>query len=314
MEDQIPKRGFTGLWIPAAIVQDNRLTLLEKLLYAEIDALDKGNDDKGCFASNAYLAKIIGSTERSISNAISNLKSLGLLGQKSFDGRQRLLKSYILPSRILLGSLVEKVEADSIKTTTIYNSIENSIEIPLTPFSKGEQESELAMEARYGKPKRTKRANRTDRSKQTTTAYPDQFDLIVALFQSPGNVKEGFRNWEFCQTIDGEKPESVFQDAEKYTKLKGQFAMRFSDWIEQRRRKTKLRASTIKAKAYKTASNILFSPSVDSLLRNAPEAVKRVFSDSPDKWRLETINNGWSPFQLMEAIQKELDYKITPTN
>ena len=84
------QRGFKGVWLPREIWLDDRLTALEKVIFAEIDSLDNGN---GCTASNESLAKLCGCTERKITQAISKLKKLGLIEQVSFDGRERILKS-----------------------------------------------------------------------------------------------------------------------------------------------------------------------------------------------------------------------------
>lgn len=91
------KRGFTGVWIPAEIWKDERLNIIEKVLIAEIYALDKGNDDKGCFASNAYFAKFFSRSEPTISIHISNLKELGYVEETGFNGRKRLLKAHLCP-------------------------------------------------------------------------------------------------------------------------------------------------------------------------------------------------------------------------
>ena len=48
------KRDFKGVWFPAEVWLDERLTALDKFILMEIDSLD--NDD-GCYASNEHLAK-----------------------------------------------------------------------------------------------------------------------------------------------------------------------------------------------------------------------------------------------------------------
>lgn len=82
-------RDFKGVWIPKEIYLCGKLTLVEKILYAEIDSLD-GED--GCFASNEYFADFLGVTQNKISVGISKLKELGFIRQVAFDGRKRILK------------------------------------------------------------------------------------------------------------------------------------------------------------------------------------------------------------------------------
>ena len=76
-------RDFKGVLIPRSVWLDENLNALDKVILTEIDSLDMG--DEGCWASNAYIAKV--------STAISKLIDQGYLYVKSFDGRQRILKS-----------------------------------------------------------------------------------------------------------------------------------------------------------------------------------------------------------------------------
>ena len=83
------ERAFKGVWIPAEIWLDSRLTIYEKAVYAEIDSLD---GEKHCWASNEYLADFCQMSVPTISRTISKLIDLGYIEKVSFDGRQRILK------------------------------------------------------------------------------------------------------------------------------------------------------------------------------------------------------------------------------
>lgn len=85
------KRDFKGVWIPRTVWLDGRLNMLEKGILTEIDSLDMS--ESGCFASNQFLADFCQCSETKVSTAISKLIELGYLYVKSFDGRQRILKS-----------------------------------------------------------------------------------------------------------------------------------------------------------------------------------------------------------------------------
>lgn len=85
------ERDFKGVWIPRCVWLDERLNALEKIILTEVDSLDMS--DKGCFASNQYIAEFCQCSERKVSAAISKLTELGYIYVKSFDGRQRVLKS-----------------------------------------------------------------------------------------------------------------------------------------------------------------------------------------------------------------------------
>lgn len=83
-------RDFKGIWIPREVWLDSRLNALEKIILMEIDSLDI--DERGCFASNEYLADFCQCGVTKVSTAISKLIDLGFL-ESRFDGRRRFVKS-----------------------------------------------------------------------------------------------------------------------------------------------------------------------------------------------------------------------------
>jgi hypothetical protein len=76
--------------IPISVLKDSRLSPLTKFLYYFIEALDTG--DRGCYASNAYLATYLSSIPTTVAKMVGELKSCGYVSQDSFDGRTRVLK------------------------------------------------------------------------------------------------------------------------------------------------------------------------------------------------------------------------------
>lgn len=84
-------RDFKGIWIPKEVYLDTRLNALEKILLVEIDSLS--SEEKGCFASNKYLAEFCQCSETKVSTGISKLIELGYVESENFDGRSRILKS-----------------------------------------------------------------------------------------------------------------------------------------------------------------------------------------------------------------------------
>ncbi len=77
-----------------------------KCVLAEINALDDGN---GCYARNEWLADFFDSSEKSISNMISNLRAKGYFDSWTFDGRDRVLK---VRSSLELNEEVETCDPD----------------------------------------------------------------------------------------------------------------------------------------------------------------------------------------------------------
>ena len=79
-------RDFKGVWIPKEIWLDQKLSWMEKLLLVEIDSLD---NEKGCFASNAYFGEFFNLSNSRISEMISSLVSKGYVTTfLLYDGKQ----------------------------------------------------------------------------------------------------------------------------------------------------------------------------------------------------------------------------------
>ena len=122
------ERNFKGVWIPAEIWLDARLTLVEKALYAEIDSFS-GND-KTFHKSNETIQLEYGVSRPTISKAIKKLESLGFISA-AFDGRVRHLtvqaERKILSGRgkNSFGQKEKNLRAEG-KNTTSTNTIERT--------------------------------------------------------------------------------------------------------------------------------------------------------------------------------------------
>lgn len=117
------ERDFKGVWIPKTIWLDDRLSALDKVIFTEIDSLS--STDKGCYASNKYIASFCQCSEAKVSKAISKLIEFGYLYVQKFDGRQRflqvcLVKNTSLPSKKYKADL-QKVQAINIDNNIVIN-------------------------------------------------------------------------------------------------------------------------------------------------------------------------------------------------
>ena len=63
--------------VPANVRYDDRLTMLSRMIYAEITALC--NKEGYCWASNSYFAELYNMSIRSISRAINELRECGYI-------------------------------------------------------------------------------------------------------------------------------------------------------------------------------------------------------------------------------------------
>lgn len=125
------KRDFKGVWIPREVWLDKRLNALDKVILTEIDSLD--NEEDGCFASNEYLAEFCQCSPAKITNAISKLKKFRYVYVKSFNGRQRILKSSLInisrQTNKIYEADCENLGGSIIKDNNINNNIEDYIYI-----------------------------------------------------------------------------------------------------------------------------------------------------------------------------------------
>jgi DNA-binding MarR family transcriptional regulator len=83
-----PSRGFKGVWIPREIWLSRQLSLLEKVLFVEIDSLD---NERGCYASNSDFAKFFGIHPRRIAAHVSSLRMKGCITVTVTNFNQRVI-------------------------------------------------------------------------------------------------------------------------------------------------------------------------------------------------------------------------------
>jgi len=89
-------RDFKGIWIPKEIWLVPGLSKMSVILWAEIHSLYSPKHG-GCYASNDYLCEFIGVKERQLQKYLRELKDAGLLEQKAFNGRFRILLALVPP-------------------------------------------------------------------------------------------------------------------------------------------------------------------------------------------------------------------------
>ncbi|MFA6997228.1 MAG: hypothetical protein WC181_08260 [Defluviitoga sp.] len=81
------KKEFTGLFIPAHIIEDEDLTLSDMAIYSEIACFNI------CFKTNTSLGKRWKLKANTVSKIVSKLKKKGYVEELSFNGRQRKLRA-----------------------------------------------------------------------------------------------------------------------------------------------------------------------------------------------------------------------------
>ena len=122
------KPTFTGVWIPAEVLQLNTLSITDKVVYGIINSLD--NED-GCYASNGYLATTLDLSERQIKNIIKTLCDYNLVVRVEVAGR-RILRT---------------VEKQALVRATDFTSLGKSVSPKggnkLPPYSKEDNKEDI---------------------------------------------------------------------------------------------------------------------------------------------------------------------------
>lgn len=120
-------RKFEGVWIPAEFWLDENLSIMEIVLLTEIKSLD---NDKGCFASNAYLSNFFGLSKGRISQLVNQLKDKGYITVKyQREGKQIKQRVIRVVSQLNRGIKYPKQPIKNTKQGYLENVKENSTSI-----------------------------------------------------------------------------------------------------------------------------------------------------------------------------------------
>ena len=119
------EREFKGVWIPAEVWLDQRLTICEKAFLAEVDSFT-GNG-KTFHKSNETIQQEYGISPRTVQRMIKHLVDIGLL-KSDFNGRVRHLSAVRVAK--MTGQGRQNDESASPKwrhTNTVENTVDNTV-------------------------------------------------------------------------------------------------------------------------------------------------------------------------------------------
>lgn len=209
------ERDFKGIWIPAEVWLDERLNPLEKVILMEIDSLDCG--DKGCYASNEYIAGFCQCSESKVAHAVTRLVELGYVSRKSFDGRQRILQSR-LAKFARQNSKVCKSDVQNLQESNIDNNIDINSSIK-KEYKESPQESDFT-------------ADVVDYLNEKAGTH---YRAGVAKTQSliKARAKEGFTEEDFRTVIDKKCADWIGTEYEQYLRPQTLFGTKFESYLNQ---------------------------------------------------------------------------------
>ena len=207
------ERDFKGIWIPAEVWLDERLNPLEKVILMEIDSLDCG--EKGCYASNEYIAGFCQCSESKVAHAVTRLVELGYVSRKSFDGRQRILQSR-LAKFARQNSKVCKADVQNLQESNIDSNIDISSSIK-KEYKESPQESDFtAAVVDY-------------LNEKAGTHYRAGVSKTQSLIKARAN--EGFTEADFRTVIDKKCADWIGTEYEQYLRPQTLFGTKFESYL-----------------------------------------------------------------------------------
>ena len=219
-------RKFEGVWIPAEFWLDENLSIMEVVLLTEIKSLD---NEKGCFASNAYLSNFFGLSKSRISQLVNQLKDKGYITiQYQREGKQIKQRVIRVVSQLNRGIKYPKQPIKNTKQGYLENAKENNTSINNTVnsteiYSRAEPDSvadQVKTIVDYLNEK-------TDSHYKATT--PKTKQLVQA------RLKEGFTVDDFKTVID-KKTATWLNDNKmnKYLRPLTLFGTKFEDYLNEK--------------------------------------------------------------------------------
>ena len=207
------ERDFKGIWIPAEVWLDERLNPLEKVILMEIDSLDCG--DKGCYASNEYIAGFCQCSESKVAHAVTRLVELGYVSRKSFDGRQRILQSR-LAKFARQNSKVCKADVQNLQESNIDSNIDINSSIK-KEYKESQQDSDFtAAVVDY-------------LNEKAGTHYRAGVPKTQSLIKARAN--EGFTEADFRTVIDKKCADWIGTEYEQYLRPQTLFGTKFESYL-----------------------------------------------------------------------------------
>lgn len=89
-------RQYEGIWIPAAVWEDDRLNAIEKILVAEVASFTSRGAE--FYKTNETIADHLKISASTVKRSLANLIDLGYVKRERFDGRRRILSAQIDPA------------------------------------------------------------------------------------------------------------------------------------------------------------------------------------------------------------------------
>lgn len=132
-----PVKEYTGVWIPAEVMESDELEPLDKLVYGEIASF------RECYGSNEWLAKRVKRSVRTVIGSVNKLVELGFIERSGFNGRFRMLRCAVFRTADMQNSAQQTCEILHTE-----NKVENKVKN--TSNDGGEPQAKVVEKSEYG--------------------------------------------------------------------------------------------------------------------------------------------------------------------
>lgn len=181
------------------------------MILMEIDSLD--TDEKGCYATNDYIAEFCQCTSTKVSLAVKKLVELEYIEVVKFDGRRRLIKSRLENN---YKQTLKKIKADFKNINTLYNdkrNIERNIEInnnnPIIPSSYFDNEELDALFKDFLSMRKKIKAVNSDRAITLLINKLSKYDDKTKIKMIENSIEN---SWKGIYELKEEKKKPVYSD------------------------------------------------------------------------------------------------------
>lgn len=169
------ERNFKGIWIPKEIWLSKDLTIMEKIFLVEIDSLD---NEKGCFASNAYFADFFDISKGRCSQIIKSLEAKGYIKiSLEYKGKQIVKRTIKVVNKL---------------NTVVLNKLNHSIKKTKYPYLENAEDNNTSIN-------NINNNNTINNISSKVDTLESEFDKWWEIYGKKGNRKPALQKFKTCR-------------------------------------------------------------------------------------------------------------------
>jgi len=229
--------GLPDIGIPAEVLFHPELSSTEKILYGLIRNLAHG--EKGCYASNNWLAGLLGVTSQTISNSISKLESCEVIITTRHKQDSMVVRNiYLNPDYHEIYSKFWTEEGYNKINIGVLKNLYPSIKKFIYPYKK----IYIPLNIKEDSKKVSKKESSYDSPKKNGYITPSQFEKFWSLYPKKGGKGATLTRWNtICNKPPKDRPTWVEIKKAVYNQKKSdqwqnpKFIPNATTWLNQSR-------------------------------------------------------------------------------